>query len=188
MIETGRLSAVAVLWNSKYEHFARLVAMGQSPAQAYIAVGYEEKTAYTCGPRLLKRPEVQARVTELQQKAAQTSIQQAGLSREFVLRELMDNALQAKQNQEWSASNRALELLGKELGLFVDRSDHGFHWDGDPNTLTEEQHEKLVNHLIRLAVGDDPQAIAEARKQLEAEASTPGTSRRKELCPIAMDN
>jgi len=40
------------------------------------------------------------------------------LSREFVLRELMDNAMQAKKNQEWSASNRAFELVGKELGMF----------------------------------------------------------------------
>jgi hypothetical protein len=79
----------------------------------------------------------------------------------------MDNALQAKQNQQWSASNRALELLGKELGLFADRSGHGFYWDGDPNTLTEEQQEKLAEHLIRLAVGDDPQIVAEAKRRLE---------------------
>jgi len=179
---------MAALRNTKHELFAERVAAGQTPAQAYVAAGYEGKTAYTCGPRLLRRTEVRARVNELQKTVAQTAVTRAAMNREFVLKELMDNALQAKQNQEWSASNRALELLGKELGLFVDRSDHGFHWDGDPNTLTEEQHEKLVNHLIRLAVGDDPQAIAEARKQLEAEASTPGTSRRKELCPIAMDN
>ena len=106
---------VGLLNNPRQEHFAQLVATGQTPAQAYAAAGYEEKTAYTCGPRLLKRPEVRSRVTELQQTAAQTSVSRAALSRDFVVRELMDNALKAKENHEWPASNRALELLGREL-------------------------------------------------------------------------
>src|SRR5450432_759701 len=135
---------MAALRNTKHELFAERVAAGQTPAQAYVAAGYEGKTAYTCGPRLLRRTEVRARVNELQKTVAQTAVTRAAISREFVLRELMDNALQAKQNQQWSASNRALELLGKELGLFADRSGHGFDWDGDPNTLTDEQQEKLV--------------------------------------------
>ena len=65
---------MGLLNNPRHELFAELVATGQSPAQAYAAVGYEGKTAYTCGPRLLKRPEVRSRVTELQQTAAQTSV------------------------------------------------------------------------------------------------------------------
>ena len=49
--------------------------------------------------------------------------------------ELMDNALQAKQSREWSASNRALELLGKELGICTSRD---IPWDGDLASLLIE--------------------------------------------------
>jgi len=52
----------------------------------------------------------------------------------------MDTALQAKQNQQWSASNRLLELLGKELGMF-NRPE--FVWNGDLATLSNQQLERL---------------------------------------------
>ena len=136
-----------VLPNSKHERFAQLVASGRTPADAYAAVGYKERTAYTCGPRLLKRAAVRARVTELQRAVAQVSVTRGAIDREFVLKELMDNALQAKQEQQFSASNRALELLGKEMGMFVDRTDHSFSWDGDPANLTDAQLEKLTQCL-----------------------------------------
>ncbi len=89
---------MAVLNNPRHEHFAHLVATGHSPAEAYATAGYKEKTAYTCGPRLLKRPAVRARVSQLQQTVAQVSVSRAALNREFVLRELMDNALKAKED------------------------------------------------------------------------------------------
>ena len=139
-----------LLNNPSYERFAQLVATGQSPAQAYTAVGYQEKTAYTCGPRLLKRVEVRARVDELRQTVARSAVDAVALTRQYVLSELMDNALKAKENQQFSASNRALELLGKELGLFVDRSELGPIWDGDPTTLTDQQLQGIVAHMRRL--------------------------------------
>jgi len=52
MIGTG--SNVAGVLSPRHEHFCRLVAAGQSPAQAYIAAGYSPQSAYTSGPRLLK--------------------------------------------------------------------------------------------------------------------------------------
>src|SRR5947199_5783748 len=74
------------------------------------------RIGYTCGPRLLKKASVHARVNELQQTIATAAITRALLDREFVIRELMDNALKAKENREWSASNRALELLSADSG------------------------------------------------------------------------
>ena len=81
------------------------------------------------------------------------------LSREFVLRELMDNALQAKKNQEWPASNRALELLGKELGMFNHPEPV---WDGDLATLTDQQLLRITEQLERAVYGED-------RARLEAD-------------------
>jgi len=154
-----------LLSNPRQERFAQRVASGEPPAQAYTAVGYAAKAAYTCGPRLLKIPEIRARVLELRRAAAQGSVSHAALDREFVLRELMDNALQAKRNHEWSASNRALELLGKELGMF-DRAD--LPWDGDPSTLSDHQLAQLTRHMERLAYGDDTARLEAAKRQVLA--------------------
>ena len=40
-------------------------------------------------------------------------------------------------------ANRALELIGKELGMFVDRSEQ-LVWDGDPAKLTDGQLDTLL--------------------------------------------
>ena len=159
---------MSALHNSRHEQFAHLVASGKTPAEAYVAVGYAGKTAYTCGPRLLKKVSVQARVSELQQTVATAAVTRAALDREFVLRELMDNALKAKQNHEWSASNRALELLGKELGMFTQAE---VPWDGDLATLTDQQLEKVSAYFERIAFGGDQAKLQAAHTQARLEAA-----------------
>ena len=150
---------MSALRNPRHEQFAQLIAAGKTPAEAYVLVGYAEKTAYTCGPRLLKQPSVGARVAELQQTVAVATVTRISLSREFVLRELMDNAMQAKKNQEWSASNRAFELVGKELGMFNHPEPV---WDGDLATLTDQQLLRITEQFERAVYGED-------RARLEAD-------------------
>ena len=104
---------------------------------------------------------------ELQQTVATAAITRAALDREFALCELMDNALQAKQSREWSASNRALELLGKELGMFTPVE---LPWDGDPASLTTSQLEQLCTYLERIAFGEDEAKIQAARTRAMLEA------------------
>jgi len=150
---------MSALRNPRHEQFAQLIAAGKTPAEAYILVGYAERTAYTCGPRLLKQTSVAARVAELQQTVAVATVTRMSLSREFVLRELMDNAMQAKKNQEWSASNRAFELVGKELGMFNHPEPV---WDGDLATLTDQQLLRITEQFERAVYGED-------RARLEAD-------------------
>jgi len=140
---------VASVLNPRHEHFCRLVA-----------AGYSARSAYTSGPRLLKVPAVNARVTELRQTVSTGAIVRAELDREFVLRELVDNALKAKQQGHWAASNRALELLGRELGLFSDdRADVVLPWNGDLDLLTDQQRDALVDLLLGMAVDHDPEKV-----------------------------
>jgi len=95
----------------------------------------------------------------------------AELDREFVLRELTDNALRAKEQQQWAASNRALELLGKELGMFRDdRAGVVLPWNGDLNLLTHQQRDALVDLLLGMAVGHDPEKVAELKQHLIEQA------------------
>ena len=100
-----------------------------------------------------------ARVAELQQTVAVATITKVSLDRGFVLRELMDNAMQAKKNQEWSASNRAFELVGKELRMFNHPEPV---WDGDLATLTDQQLLRITEQFERAVYGED-------RARLEAD-------------------
>jgi hypothetical protein len=82
----------------------------------------------------------------------------------------VDNALKAKQDQQWSASNRALELLGKELGMFDDRSVLVMPWDGDLNKLTAVQIGALRDYVLRMALGNNPEKIEAMKRQMMIEA------------------
>ncbi|MBZ4251897.1 hypothetical protein LAJ57_13410, partial [Streptococcus pneumoniae] len=66
-----------------------------------------------------KRPEVIARVRELVDQAAKNVV----LSREWILEQLIANGIAARNAGDRNAANRAYELLGKEMGMFVDRKE-----------------------------------------------------------------
>jgi hypothetical protein len=98
------------------------------------------------------------------------------VDRLFVLRELRDNALAAKRNRQYSASNKALELLGKELGMFQDQGGNWLHWDGDLSKLSDPQLEKLTYVFEKMAFGDDEAKIFASRRRMgviDVEPSTP---------------
>jgi phage terminase small subunit len=89
------------LTNPKYERFAQLISEGKSGTEAYIAAGHEvsRKTAGVNASRLLKNPEVKARVEELvaqraeieakaTEKAITTAVETLAVTKERVIGEL----------------------------------------------------------------------------------------------------
>jgi len=83
----------------------------------------------------------------------------------------MDNAQKAKQNQAWSASNRALELLGRELGMFGERSfQMPTRWEELPESIQAEIIENLNARVQALEA--EERAKLEAQKQLPAGEQT----------------
>jgi Terminase small subunit len=169
---------VAVLNNPRRERFAQLVATGRSATDAYVAAGYAKKAAYTCGPRLLKVISVRARVRELDETIACVSTSRTAVDREFVLRELMDNALAAKRNRQYSASNKALELLGREIGMFKEQSEDWLDWDGDLSKLSDAQLEKSIYMYGKKTFGDDEAKILAFRRRVGLIDVEPGTPQR----------
>lgn len=111
-----------------------------TPKQARFAALYVElgnaseayRRAYDVGPdskddgihvnasKLLANAKVALRVDELQAEAMEV----AKLNRAWVLKRLMRNADKALELEDLTASNKALELIGKtdELSMFVERS------------------------------------------------------------------
>lgn len=125
------------LHNVKWEMFCRHLAMGKNLTQAYIAAGYENTTS--CGSAasiLSKRPEIKARMQELideriaggsgtspTQVAAFKEVQQRAaidgvIDPLWVVEQLIENVKLSREAGQFAASNKALEMLGKEVGLF----------------------------------------------------------------------
>lgn len=133
------------LKNAKHEHFAQLVSNGETATRAYVLAGYSEGGAKQGAHRLLTDANVCDRIAYLrrikEQKHAekvQETLEEAKVDKAWVLQRLIQNVDTAQQavpvldregkptgeyQQNLSAANRALELLGKELGMFVDRKE-----------------------------------------------------------------
>ena len=102
----------------KYEKFAQLIASGKTRTEAALEMGYAKARAGNTGSDLARRPDIAARVQELKVSGNAAALKMVALSRKYVLDELMINVQLARQEHQIPASNRALELLGNEIGMF----------------------------------------------------------------------
>ena len=100
--------------NDKQAAFVREYLADFNATQAAIRAGYSAKTAGQIGHELLKKPEVQQRLREFQQKAAEKTETEA----EWIRRRLKEEATDFTEFASQSARVRALELLGKINGVF----------------------------------------------------------------------
>lgn len=106
--------------------------------RAYNAGKMKEKTIWEKASTLLADGKVAARTEELREAATRKAVQRIGISKEWVLDQLVENVKTAKAaipvldadgnpageyRTNLQAANRALELIGKELGMFVDRKE-----------------------------------------------------------------
>src|SRR6266516_3019880 len=117
------------LQNSRWERFAVLLAEGKSVIEAHVLAGYKPSTgnAYV----LKKNQRISERISELmaerqrkEARATEKAIEKVALTKEWVLSRLIENAEKALTSKERSPiANRALELIGKEMGMFVDRAE-----------------------------------------------------------------
>jgi hypothetical protein len=103
--------------NVKQQRFSAEYLSDLNATQAAIRSGYSAKTAYSQGQRLLKHDEVAAEIAHGQARAAK----RADYGLERVLAELASLAFDVEQKSQDRI--RALELLGKHGGAFIDRSE-----------------------------------------------------------------
>ena len=134
-----------VLSNHKWEIFAQELAKGKTADQAYVDAGYRQNSGNAV--TLKGKQSISNRVRELLEardrmhaQSTAKAVERASLTKEWIIAGLMENAeraLQAVQAKnangdpvgdfkyEGSVANRAFELLGKELGMFIDRKETG---------------------------------------------------------------
>jgi phage terminase small subunit len=128
---------MAELENKKHERFCQEYIVDLNATQAAIRAGYSKNTANEQGCRLLAKNNISARVNELQSKV----IKKLELTQEWVLEHLKEIVSKSMQEEEVmkfdyqskemlgtgeyifdsKGANRALELIGKHLGMFTDK-------------------------------------------------------------------
>jgi hypothetical protein len=155
-----------VLKNARHERFCRAMASGKSQLESYLLAGYSKKGHKSSASKLANREDIKRRIANLLEDKANTqreavikAAEELKITKMEVLRELWDNSQQAKAavpvldregnptgqyQANWAASNRALELVGKELGMFIDRKEIR---TGALDGWTAEQLERLIAAL-----------------------------------------
>ena len=127
--------------NQRWELYAQALAAGKSNDEAYEAAGYAKNR---CNASRLKTNEnIRNRVSELQEKAADAVV----LNRAWVLDRLMRNVRICMGDEKTrltvapktpemppfdiegfdrdaNAANKALQLLGQEVGMFVQKTEN----------------------------------------------------------------
>jgi hypothetical protein len=152
---------MAVLKNIKHERFAACIASGCTNPEAYKAAGFVSKYPDQAASRLKNTPTVKARIEELTaritNRAAKKATERAAITKEWILLELQDNAMKAAEVKGGSSvRNRALELLGKEFGMFQEKE------PTKPLTLEDLSTEDLEKLLALPVVEDGEKTGSEA--------------------------
>ncbi len=137
-----------VLENIKHERLVQHVMAGKTPSEAYKLSGFSGKNPATVASAILNRLEVKARLKELadrlEKKSTRKAVAQVALSKELVLRKLMENAQRAEKVKGGSnVATRCWELLGKHLGMWQDT-------EGKPLNI-----EELTGDQLRQLLGDE---------------------------------
>ena len=131
---------------AKQERFCREDIIDLNATRAAIRAGYSEKTANRIASENLSKLDIQEKIRQLQQKIeARTEITQ-----DKVLNELANIGFAEPSKQiRVTDKIKALELLGKHLGIFTDK----LQVKGDIKTINP--YENLTTEdLIKLAKND----------------------------------
>ena len=108
----------------RQSEYAQLVSDGANQSDAYRAAyntsGMLAKTVWEDASRLRKHPKVVARIDQLQEEKEAVRRMQSIRLDEYIVQELLNISQNAKS---CSARVRALELLGKHLGLFQPKAE-----------------------------------------------------------------
>ena len=91
--------------------------------KAAIAAGYSEKTAYSAGPRLLARVDIQQALQHANVTAAQrvqAAQDEAVGTAEWIIRNAAETHREARENGQYGPAVTALGLIAKRLPEFKD--------------------------------------------------------------------
>jgi phage terminase small subunit len=104
----------------KQKRFCEEYLIDLNATQAAIRAGYKAKTARSQGQRMLTKVDIQRRIADLMKERSDRT----ALTSDSVLQELSRIAMAEDVEITGKEKLKALELLGKHLGLFSTGSDN----------------------------------------------------------------
>jgi phage terminase small subunit len=142
------------LKNKQWEDFCQFSYKGENATQSAIKAKYSKKTAYSIGPRLLKKVEIARRISFLKAEIAKS----LKISVETVVSDIVDTHRRAKEDgDEYTAELKASDMLMKHLGGY--EKDNEQHQIVIAETLTEEQLKKRLAEIEAAGNGIDTGSI-----------------------------
>ncbi len=132
----------------KQERFAAEYLVDLNATAAAKRAGYSEKTAYSTGQRLLKNVEIQEAIQTRQGELAR----KLEVSQERVVGELAAIAFHEASDApeaEMKVSNKlkALELLGKHLGMFTDKAEASVKVEGSVEVVPLSKRRAILEEI-----------------------------------------
>src|ERR1700742_3385151 len=106
---------MAALTNPRWERFCQELLVDDNETQAYIRAGYSGLGADRSAPRLIRRPEVAARVAELRTGRNERIAERASVTQDTVVANLCELYALTKDDKSWLHAIRVVELLGKHI-------------------------------------------------------------------------
>ena len=132
---------------AKQERFCTEYIIDLNATQAAIRAGYSSKTANRIASENLSKPDIQRKIQELQQERAERT----EITQDRVLKELagIGFAPITKGKIKAADKTKALELLGRHLGMFTDK----LQVEGDIKTINPYAN-LTETDLLKLAKND----------------------------------
>lgn len=103
--------------NARQQRFVAEYLIDSNAAGAARRAGYSERTARSIGARLLTHVDVAAAIESGQ---ASTALK-TEITQEWVIKKLLENLDGALEAKSWAAARRAVELLGRHIGMWPNR-------------------------------------------------------------------
>lgn len=155
-----------ILKNPKHEKFAQLVARGSTVSSAYEKAGYEPNSGNATSLR--KRPEVAARIEEIMEErtdridaSLDDYISDTGIDAAYIIKQIMDTGIKAKEAGQYSAATKSFEMVGKELfGMFnpvkETKVEHSHNvTNNDRPAISVQEFTRLFDRLANAVEVDD---------------------------------
>ena len=123
----------------KQQRFVQEYTIDSNATQAAIRAGYSENTASEIGWENLRKPQIDEAIRQIRMEMAQRH----GVTQDFIINGLVE---EATVGQQPSARVRSYELLGKHMGMFIERQEHGK--PGDFKGLSEDELDSKIETLM----------------------------------------
>jgi len=112
-------------FNRRHIAFVREYFKDRNATQAALRAGYSPATAPVIGHNLLRKGNVARHIRDIERQLMIDAV----VDEVWVIQQLKENAARAIDKEDYGVVTRCLELIGKHIGMFVERSSLNVNYD-----------------------------------------------------------